>query len=172
MNIVFSHTAMEDQSSKTQNGVKREFFYQPLSLDSTSYIGEPIFLPCLPEAIDVFTQASSKIAKLHDHIVKKQTLEILNRIYICLAYYNQVTDLRNRLPKLHLTIDEDGDACIELNFQSFRFGFTLESEREKSSYYIVAGDLTDGYISSTSDILRDNYRYVVDSIVKLVLENT
>ena len=120
----------------------------------------------------MFTQVVSKITEMQNPVVKRQALDILDRIYICLFHYSQSTNLSNRLPKLHLTIDMDDAVYIEWNFQNFRFGFTLEPEKENSSFYFVSGDLTEGSITSTSDKLGLNYRPIVDKIVKYALENT
>lgn len=82
----------------------------------------------------------------------KEILLILQRT-ITTCYHGFTFD---QLPSLHAVNVEDGSTLIEWIFDDFRIGFSVEKERDESSWYLVSSKkITEmnayGYISSGNE---------------------
>jgi len=122
-----------------------------------------------PVGIYVSEIAEQKIPHLRDNSVQKQASELVQLIQDILErdYYSE----SNRLPRLHLVEEEGGSVLIEWNFEHIRVGFSIESDRDKSFFYVVSFRKDDERYDSKSRRLWANIKDV-PAIVNLAIQNS
>ena len=139
---------------------------------SNSYLNTNIYPVMLPLNVDVFSSLSKSIITLEDEEVAKQVKKILSCLYLSLKKAINNKSISNYLPRLHLTQQDDMSALIEWNFQNFRIGFILDTNKDENYFFMISQNkIMNSYKSDLQKLDVDNFVYM-DEIIKYVLENT
>ncbi|MCL1804083.1 MAG: hypothetical protein FWG30_10730 [Eubacteriaceae bacterium] len=139
---------------------------------SSSYNNAMQYCTLLPSNLNVFANVADGIGKLEDHGVAMQVQKVLSNLYTALqaASSNQIID--NHLSLLHLAQQDDRSALVEWNFQDFRIGFSIELDKDESSYYVVTQDRDLKAFEMGTYKLESNNSSTFEKIVEFVLGNT
>jgi len=139
---------------------------------SNSYLDANIYPIMLPVNVNVFSSLSESIMTLEDKEVAKQVNKILSCLYLSLKKAINNKSISNYLPRLHLTQQDDMSALIEWNFQNFRIGFILDTNKDENYFFMISQNkIMNSYKSDLQKLDVDNFVYM-DEIIKYVLENT
>jgi len=119
--------------------------------------------------IDVSEIVEQKISQLRNNSVQQQAEKLIQMIQDILerSFYFE----SNRLPRLHLTEEEDDCVLIEWNFEYTRIGFSIEPDRDKSFFYIVSFRKDNDSYDSRSRRLWSHINHL-PSLVKLAIQNS
>lgn len=90
--------------------------------------------------------------------------QILKLVIKCIKH----NDLRNVLPKFHMSVDEDGAAFLEYGNKNFRIGFNIESDFNNSFWYIVENNQL-GEISQSEKLTKEGLDYAITRILIYVI---
>jgi hypothetical protein len=131
-----------------------------------------IYQPIPPNHIDIFSHITDSLKTLSNENVQKQACEIIYSLYRVINDLNITEQFTNHLAKLHLTEQEDKTALLEWNFKNFRFGFTIEPDENKTSYYHVSQDHTTSKYSMNTEKICSRINKTIEYVVSYVLANT
>ena len=109
--------------------------------------------------------ARNDLSKLENKRIKNQATLILNIIENQLKGYAHTT-----LPPIRVADLDDGSIIIEWIFENFRMGFNLDSDPEKSGYFLVSKE-TVGGIRSSGYLRGLKIESIVQSLMTIVLSN-
>ena len=123
-----------------------------------------------PAGINISELANQKISTIRHDSVRKQVTDLLSLIQEELN--NDFYDVSNRLPKLHLTQEEDGSALIEWIFEYYRIGFSIEPDEKESSVYIVEIRKDEGIYNTQSQPLWAFVKKRLPSLIDAVIKNS
>jgi len=123
-----------------------------------------------PAGIYISELADQKVSTIRYDSVRKQVAKLLSLIQEKLN--NDFYAISNRLPKLHLTEEENGCVLIEWNFEYVRIGFSIESDRNKSFFYIVLSHQDEGIYDSHSRPLWLHIKQYLPRLVNLAIQNS
>jgi len=139
---------------------------------TNSFAGTDPYGTVLPSNLNVFSNLAASIAELEDTEVEKQVRRVLSSLYMSLQKASRRKNINNYLSRLNLIQQEDKAALLEWSFQDFRVSFTLEPDKNESSYFYVSQDKSTGSFKADTQKLDADISRVVDKIVEYVLENT
>jgi len=125
----------------------------------------------LPFNINVFSSLKTSVSDLEDAAVAEQVGKVLSNLYFSLQKASRQKIPNKYLSRINLVQQEGKAALLEWNFQDFRVGFTLEPDKNESSYFVVSQDKTAGSFMADTQKL-DDISWSVDKLVEYVLENT
>ena len=116
---------------------------------------EPHFMPLMIER-DLVKPALEIVQQIENENIVNQARGILLILQKTITTFHYYGFPLSHLPSLHAVNVEDGSTLIEWIFDDFRIGFSIEKERDESSWYLVASKkMTEmnayGYISSGNE---------------------
>lgn len=153
------------------NSINRKKVVRIYNGTSSSLMHPDPYSAPLPKNLDVFSNLSSKFAEIEDENVLVQVKRVLNSLYLSIQQISKLKTVNKYLSRLNLVQQSDGDALLEWNFRDFRIGFTFEPDKNKSSYFIVSQDRSNGAFFADSKLLTDDVTNIINNIVRYVWEN-
>jgi hypothetical protein len=153
-------------TSKIKKNVERKIY--PTIKESIPSV--PFYRIKKPATINVVQNALQLAVCLQNESVRTQTIKLLNNLDRSLNDAVNVSEISNRLPKIHLTEQEDGSALAEWNFEYFRIGFSIEPEQ--SSYYLISDNKTTGSFKAETHRLDMERQEIISKIINFVLVNS
>lgn len=141
-------------------------------IDTYSSVFDSAYFTPLKAGLDAIYDAFRAISKIENNNVKKQAVQVLTLIQDRLSNLSLYSDLQNRLPKILLSVLEEGSVLLEWNFENFRLGISLEDDEKESSYYIVSRDNNDDSFSAITDHFEIEDSNTVNTLVDYVIRNT
>jgi hypothetical protein len=145
---------------------------KPIGNTSSTFSGIEPYGVVLPSNINVFSSLAERISALENPEVMEQVKQILLHLYLSLKKANTLKTLNNYLSRVNLVQQDDKAALLEWSFQDFRVGFTLEPEKDESSYFVVSQDKDAGSFMADIQKLGTDISRPIGRIVEYVLENT
>ena len=126
----------------------------------------------LPEEYDVFS--SINFNTLFQRDTKQK--ELLDKIFQCirsslkLIYYEY--GILKILPKLDLSIDDDGALIINWAYTMFRIYFDIEKDIDKSFYGLIIKDSENSIQTKTELITKENCAEITGQIIQYIFNQT
>ena len=154
------------------NNANERVITKTISNTANSFSGAEPYGTVLPFNINVFSILAEGITDLENSVVKEQVKQVLLHLYLSLQKAHKKKNLNNYLSRINLVQQGDMAALLEWSFQDFRVGFTLESDKTESSYFLVSQDKNAGSFIIDTHKLDTDVSRSVDRIVEYVLENT
>jgi hypothetical protein len=139
------------------------------SLDRDMY--PPPYQIKKPSNLDVTYTARQHVKNIQIISVREQVVQLLDMIDNCLNE-SRIDKSSYRLPRIALTIGEDGVIVLEWNFEFFRIGFTLEEERGESSYFKIVCNEHRELQEMETHLIRQNLKKIISELVTFVLLNS
>lgn len=119
----------------------------------------------------IVNNLSEHFQGLSDSPQKDFFLKVLLAIHKALIRYNEESYELGHIPPLRVDSIEDGSILIEWIFDDFRIAFSLESNLEESSWYLMSNERLRNVIES--DYLKDeDLDLLLDKLIYYVIENT
>jgi len=163
---------MSYKTSAFSNEANERITRKTIGNTSNSFSGAEPYGTMLPSNINIFSSLAESIIGLEDPSVKEQAEQVLLYLYLSLRRACKQKILSNYLSRINLVQQEDKAALMEWNFQDFRIGFTLESNKDESSYFVVSQNKNTGSFMTDTQKLDTTVSRSVEKIVEYVLENT
>jgi hypothetical protein len=161
-----------DRTSSFLNEANQRVIRKTACVTSSSYSRVNPYDAVLPSNINVFSALPEKISGLENPAVTEQVKQILLYLYLSLQRAYEFRQPENYLSRMNLVQQEDKAALLEWSFQDFRVGFTLEPEKDESSFFVVSQDKNAGSFTMNTQKLDTDISLSVKKIVEYVLENT
>ncbi len=116
---------------------------------------EPHFMPLMIER-DLVKPALEIVQQIENENIVNQARGILLILQKTITTFHYYGFPFSHLPSLHAVNVEDGSTLIEWIFDDFRIGFSVESDRDESSWYLVSSKKlreinASGYIPSGNE---------------------
>jgi hypothetical protein len=109
--------------------------------------------------------AREDLSGIDNKQVAKQATIILDILESQLQYYDFTT-----LPPIRVAELEDGGIILEWIFENFRMGFNLETNHDKSGYFLVSKESA-GEIRSSGYLKGLKLESIIQSLLTIVLNN-
>lgn len=116
---------------------------------------EPHFMPLMIER-DLVKPALEIVQQIENENIVNQARGILLILQKTITTFHYYGFPFSHLPSLHAVNVEDGSTLIEWIFDDFRIGFSVESDKDESSWYLVSSKKlreinASGYIPSGNE---------------------
>jgi len=131
-----------------------------------------VYRPIPTVNTDIFSHITDSLKALADEKVKEQAYEIIHSLHCFLTDLRLHDSFTNYLSKLHIVEQEDKTALLEWNFKNFRFGFSIDPDKSKSSYYHVSVDHDTSKFSMDTEKIGSHIDKIIEHMVNYVLANT
>ncbi len=127
----------------------------------------------LPSNLNILTSASDAIRKIADPEKQRDVVKFLLSMQNILLTNRFALDSIGSVPPLRININEDDSVLIEWIFRDFRIGFSIETNRSQSNWYLVSNKNLNqvdfsGLLSSKDQDIDE----LLTSIIAFVLSNT
>lgn len=162
----------QNKTSASINATIGKEVRQAINNTTSSFASTDPYGTVLPSNLNVFSSLTASIAALEDAAVAEQVKHVLTNLYLSLQRASRRKSINNYLSRINLIQQSDKAALLEWSFQDFRVGFTLEPNKNESSYFVVSQDKIAGSFMADTQKLDDGISNSVDKIVEYVLENT
>ena len=141
-------------------------------ISTYSAVSHNIYQPLSPTYISVIAKAVKRIPSLKNDAVRQQTIKLLLDINSSLLAIAGDAIIDNRLPSIALVERDDQSVLLEWSFESFRYGFAIEIQKEESNFYLISEDKESGSFDATIRRLESNYDEIIKSVADYVIRNT
>jgi hypothetical protein len=166
------NNSSEYRTSSFLNETNKNIKQITIDITSNSYEDNTPYGTVLPSNINVFSSLAARLLTIENQDVIQQVKQTLLYIYRALQKANVQRKINNYLSRINLVQQQDMAALLEWNFENFRVGFTLEPNRDESSYYIISQDNSIEAFQVDTQKINPDFSRPVEKIVKYVLENT
>lgn len=128
----------------------------------------------LPEEYSIFSEVNNEL------FFKQNTLQE-QLISLCLNYLKEKLidiflsqGIIGVLPKLNVLNDDENNVTINWFYSNYRIFFSFDSEKANYQSFcgVVLQEDNDSFSSHSKKITKDNYKDVVDNVLKIVINNS
>ena len=122
--------------------------------------------------LNIIVLSLNTITKTKNKEVAKETQKLLFIIQKTIFLFKHAGFDLSNVPPLHTINVDDGSVLIEWIFNDFRIGFSIEPNKEDSSWYLVSnkklGEINiSGYISTNIDI-----EMLISKLINFIISNS
>jgi len=125
----------------------------------------------LPSNLNILINASDAIRRITDPEKQRDVVKFLLSVQNILLTNRFALDSIGSLPPLRININEDDSVLVEWIFRDFRIGFSIETDRSQSNWYLVSNQNLNQVDFSGLLSLQD-IDELLTSIIAFVLSNT
>jgi len=120
------------------------------------------------QRLELFSEAIKAVQDITNETVKKQALDVLNKLYI---HLKDIKTTSYRFHNLSATQNEDGSCLIEWHFTKFHIGLSLEPCEKDSYYFFVSIDESTSRVETKTQRINNELNIIINDIIQFVKNN-
>ena len=125
----------------------------------------------LPSSLNVLANAPDTIRRIADPEKRRDVVTFLLSIQNALLTNRFILDRIGTFSPLRINLNEDDSILIEWIFRDFRIGFSLETDRSQSNWYLVSNQNLN-QVDLSGLLSSQDIEELLTSLIAFVISNT
>jgi hypothetical protein len=125
----------------------------------------------LPSGLNILANASDTIRRITNPEKQREVVTFLLSIQDALLVNRFALDRIGSLSPLRISLNEDDSVLIEWIFRDFRIGFSIETDRSQSNWYLVSNQNLN-QVDLSGLLSSQNIGELLSVLIAFVLSNT